>query len=276
MKVSVILDFLYKTVPGRMLLRLLVQPEVSEMAARFLASGASRYFVPCYIHINRINMSDVETPEGGFASFRDFFTRKRRWECYDITDGHLISPCDGLLTFAKIREDTVFSIKNTNFSLYDLLKDRSLAAEFQDGNAFIFRLTPADYHRYCYVADGDVIRSRKIKGKLHCVRPVALREVPVFIQNSREYQVISTERFGMIVQMEIGALLVGRIKNHRRTSAAVRKGEEKGYFEFGGSTILVLTQRDKVCFREKLWKRRSRHGEVKVHMGEFIAEVNTP
>lgn len=273
MKESLALKFLYGTVPGRMVLKLLVQPKVSEAAGFVLSSGVSKFFVPYYIRKHKIDMKDIGIPEKGFSSFNDFFTRKRRTEGFDAACGHLISPCDGWLSVVRIRENTVLNIKNTRFTLEDLLKDRELAGSFKGGTALVFRLTPANYHRYCYAADGEVLLRRKIQGVLHCVRPIALRTFPVFIQNSREYQTLKTEDFGTVVQMEIGALLVGKIKNENTASKGdhVHRGEEKGYFEFGGSTILLLFQKNAVCVREELYERKNGDGEIRVRMGEFIA-----
>ncbi len=273
MRESFLLRFLYGTIPGRVVLKLLVQPRASKLGGRLLSSRISRLAVPYYIRKFHIDMTDIEVPRGGFCSFNAFFTRKRKHACFDPAYDHLISPCDGYLTIAAIGDGTVFSIKNTAFSLEDLLGDEVLAAKFAGGYAFVFRLTPAEYHRYCYVADGTIVRAKRISGKLHCVRPIALRKIPVFVQNSREYQVIRTEHFGTMVQMEIGALLVGKIKNDRRylKKGCVQAGEEKGYFEFGGSTVMLLLQKDTVSPNPALYGRADREGERKVRMGEFIA-----
>lgn len=275
MKDSMILTFLYKTALGRLLLKLLVQPKVSQLAGIILSSGLSKCLVPYYIRKYKIEMDDIEIPQGGFSSFNDFFIRKRYMMCLDITCGHLISPCDGYMTPVRIRKQTVFKIKHSHYFLEDLLKDEALAGEFENGMALVFRLTPANYHRYCYVASGEVLLSRKIRGKLHCVKPIALREFPVYIQNSREYQVIVTEKIGAMIQMEIGALLVGKIKNKKRTSEPVwvQKGEEKGYFEFGGSTIILLFQKNRICMNKKLFEREKNCVEIPVRMGEFVAQV---
>ncbi len=284
MKESVSLRFLYGTAPGRLMLRLLVQPRVSKAAGRFLSSRASAWIVPYYIRKHEIDMEGVEAPQGGFASFNAFFTRRRRDAFKGIRSdaessdglfaGHLLSPCDGFLTPIPIHGNTIFDIKHTRFSLEDLLKDKALAARFWDGLALVFRLTPSNYHRYCYAADGTVLRHRRISGKLHCVRPIALREIPVFVQNSREYQVMRTKKFGLMVQMEIGALLVGKICNERLTMETnyVHAREEKGYFEFGGSTILLLLEKDAVCFRKALYERKNENGEIPVRAGELLSD----
>lgn len=275
MKESLVLRFVYRTVAGRMVLKLLVQPKVSKAVGYYLSSRASKWLVPYYIRKHKIDMSDIDIPQGGFYSFNDFFTRKRRVENFDVDCGHLISPCDGLMSFTKVKKNTVLNLKNTKFTLTDLLKDRKLAAQFEDGVVLVFRLTPAHYHRYCNVADGKVLVHRKIQGILHCVRPIALSIVPAFVQNSREYQVLKTESFGTVIQMEIGALLVGKIRNNHSSLKCgyVNRGEEKGYFEFGGSTIILLFKKNTICLNENLYSRRNSDGEIPVHMGEYIARA---
>lgn len=268
------LRFLYRTVPGRILLKGLVQPQVSKAAGHYLSSRASKWLVPYYIRKHDIDMKGVKIPSGGFASFNDFFTRKRTTTLPERPAEELLSPCDGWLSAVKIRDNTVLMIKSARFTLHDLLGDEALAEQFRDGEALIFRLTPADYHRYCYAADGRIVTEKRIDGVLHCVRPIALRGVPVFARNSREYQVIRTERFGTMVQMEIGALLVGKIRNQKTgIGNRVRAGAEKGYFEFGGSTIVLLLQKGVVCSYGEWADRENADGEVKIHRGECVAKA---
>ncbi len=275
-KDSLALRFLYRTLPGRLILKLLVQPGVSQMAGRFLSSSASRWLVLYYVRRYHICMDNIEIPVGGFRNFNAFFTRRRKRESCDMTYGHLVSPCDGLLSVEKISSSTVFDIKHTKFILEDLLRDKELAKRFQDGMLLIFRLTPQHYHRYGYAVGGKVLRVRKIRGKLHCVRPIALRTVPVFAQNSREYEVIAAGKFGIVVQMEIGALLVGKINNYRKKTdkSCVRAGDEKGYFAFGGSTIAVMLQKGSIVLNKALYDRQTGSGEIPVQKGEFIASVS--
>lgn len=274
MRESAALRFLYGTVPGRAVLKLLVQPGVSRAAGCFLSSGASRWIVPLFVRKHNIDLSDVDLPRGGFSSFNAFFARKRRTSV-GLSGGcdRVISPCDGLLSAVKIWDNTVLRIKNTEFTLADLLKDRRLAGRFRGGTALIFRLTPAHYHRYCQAAEGKVAFHRRIEGKLHCVRPIALRTFPVFAQNSREYQALETEAFGTVIQMEVGALLVGKIRNEplRSEDGRVRAGQEKGCFEFGGSTIILLFQKNAVRLDGKLFERKNGDGEIPVRMGETVA-----
>lgn len=273
MKDTLLLRFLYKTAVGRMLLYILVQPNISKVGGKVLSSRLSRFAIPYYRKRHQIDMTDIIIPEGGFASFNDFFTRKRNVEILDITKGHFVSPSDGFLTPVSITKETSFCIKHTQYFLKDLLDDAQLAKSFEGGTALIVRLTPSHYHRYCYGADGSVCSTKKISGVLHCVRPVALAQTPVFVQNSREYQVIETSYFGTMVQMEIGALLVGKITNHPISlqEPYVQAGEEKGYFEFGGSTIVLLFQKGQIQINSKLYEKKNEYGEIPVTLGECIA-----
>ncbi len=266
------LHFLYRTVAGRAVLKVLAAPKVSVAAGRFLSTSLSKPLIDYYIKKHDIDMSDIDIPQGGFASFNDFFTRKKKNFNVDNSNGRMISPSDGFLTCIPIREEVVFDIKHTKFFLKDLLKNNDLAAKFKDGVALVYRLTPANYHRYCYVADGRIVSRRRINGELHCVRPVATSTIPVFVQNSREYQVIDTEMFGTIVQMEIGALMVGKISNNPKyiDNSVVWAGDEKGYFEFGGSTIVILLQKDAVEFSDSIKKKIASKEEFAVKIGECI------
>ena len=150
-----------------------------------------------------------------------------------------------------------------------LLRDEKIARRYEGGNCFVFRLCVNHYHRYCYADSGKKSGNRKISGVLHTVRPIALREVPVFTENSREYTCIHTTHFGTLLQMEVGAMLVGRIVNYKEAGEAAR-GEEKGMFQYGGSTIILLTEKGTVQVRKDLLINSADGTETAVRMGEMI------
>ncbi len=266
-KETLSIRFLYQTMPGRAILKLLTKPFLSKYAGKFLSSRLSRWIVPIFIRKHDIDMSGFEGSK--FRSFNDFFTRKRALGQIDITPGHFISPCDGHLSVYPISQEQVYHIKHAEYRLQDLLKSRSLTQKFSGGTCLIFRLTPQNYHRYCYVCSGTKMESKAIPGKLHCVRPTAYAAFPVFTENSREYTRIHTAQFGDVIQMEIGALLVGKISNHPK-KGAVFQGMEKGYFEFGGSTILLLVQKDRLILDSQFLKNTKQGLETEVRLGERI------
>ncbi|MDW2800755.1 phosphatidylserine decarboxylase [Clostridium boliviensis] len=145
-----------------------------------------------------------------------------------------------------------------------------MAAEYQNGTCLIFRLAPQNYHRYCYIDNGLAVKQVSIPGILHCVRPTALNTYPVYIQNSREYTIINTKNFDTVIQMEIGALIVGKIHNHNN-HIYTERGAEKGYFEFGGSTIILLLKRGILQMDERIIENMKKGIETTVKYGECIA-----
>lgn len=184
---------------------------------------------------------------------------------FDLAPGAFCSPCDGLLSCFEIAPDSVFRVKHTEYSLPRLLESDETAEAFSGGTALVFRLTPSHYHRYCFNDGGRVTVEKDIPGILHCVRPIATEAFPVYIRNSRSYCVIESENFGTMVQMEVGALFVGRIKNHP-VSGPVRRGDEKGCFEFGGSTVIMLVQKGALVLPEALFSGE----EFPVVLGERL------
>ena len=258
-----LLSFLYTNIFGRMLLKPLIQPQVSKLAGRYLSSAHSKWLISKFIERNEINMDIYE--ECDYSSFNDFFTRKIKPDCRPVPEDLdvLISPCDCLATVYPIQENTTFSIKNTEYTLRSLLRSPRLAKRFRGGYAYVLRLTVEDYHRYLYSVSGKQSKNYHIDGTYHTVNPIANDYLPIYKENTREYTVIHSKEFGDVLQMEVGALLVGKISNHKQ-STVVTRGEEKGFFEYGGSTIVVLTQKGRVTPRSDLLTNSKNGYETKV------------
>lgn len=258
-----LLSFLYTNIFGRMLLKPLIQPQVSKLAGRYLSSAHSKWLISKFIERNEINMDIYE--ECDYSSFNDFFTRKIKPDCRPVPEDLdvLISPCDCLATVYPIQENTTFSIKNTEYTLRSLLRSPRLAKRFRGGYACVLRLTVEDYHRYLYSVSGKQSKNYHIDGTYHTVNPIANDYLPIYKENTREYTVIHSKEFGDVLQMEVGALLVGKISNHKQ-STVVTRGEEKGFFEYGGSTIVVLTQKGRVTPRSDLLTNSKNGYETKV------------
>lgn len=263
------LQVLYGSRIGRMLLKPMVSPVVSRVGGKLLDTGVSRILIRPFIRSHSIDMTDYE--DRRFTSYNDFFKRKlalgaRR---IDETPETLISPCDSRLSVYKIGENTSFCIKDTFYTVQSLLRDQKLAEKYAGGYIWVFRLCVDDYHRYVYADQGMVSGSRKIPGVFHTVNPAANDQFPIYKENTREYCLLRSENFGTILQMEVGALLVGKIEN-RPGKRKVGRGEEKGNFAFGGSTVILMTQAGKVIPDEDIL-RNSFHGmETRVKLGEHV------
>lgn len=267
------LRFFYKNSLGRILLKAITLPFVSSVVGAYMSSPLSKIRIKKFINSNGINMSEYE--ESKYNSFNDFFTRKIKADKRPLPQNEkiLFSPCDGKLSAYKVTDDTVLPIKGSHYKISELLNNNELAKKYKDGYCLVFRLAVDDYHRYCYIDNGRKGNNIKIKGKLHTVQPIALNLFPVFIQNSREYTVLHTNNFGDVVQVEIGALMVGKIKNHHQ-KGKITRGAEKGMFLFGGSTIVLLINKDKAEIDNIFFENTENELETIVKMGESIGKAS--
>lgn len=265
------LQFLYKTIPGRILLKILCSKTVSVIAGAFMDSRFSTGFIPGFAQKNGIDMA--EYVEERYGCFNDFFIRHIKPELrpIDMEESHFIAPCDGLLSAYKITDDLIIPIKQSEYSIYDLVKNNRVAKEFEDGICLVFRLCVNHYHRYAYLDNAKKSQNVFIPGELHTVRPVALNALPVFTRNSREYTLLKTDNFGTVLQMEVGAMMVGKIVNHDG-KGEVARGDEKGYFKYGGSTIVLLIKENKVEFEEELFDATDDGMEIPVCMGQMLGK----
>ena len=272
---SAALRFLYGTVAGRLVLKLLCTRGLSRLCGCFLDSGASKPLIRPFVRRHGIDLSEYVDED--FKSFNEFFSRKikegRRPVVQDAPA--LIAPCDGLLSAYRVSEDTVIPVKQSGYTISSLLGGGSVSKNYQNGICLVFRLCVDHYHRYCYIDSGVKGENVFLPGKLHTVRPVALEKFPVFTENCREYTVIKTENFGEAVQMEVGAMLVGKIKNHHGPGN-VRRGEEKGMFLYGGSTVIVLLEEGRAHLPEELYQATENRTETPVKMGQRIGTARQP
>lgn len=263
------LEWMYGTRPGRLLVKLMIRPGVSRAAGWLLDRRVSALAVRPFIRKNHICMDDFE--QRRFRSFNDFFTRRVLPGKRPVDDApaHLIAPCDSKLTVYDIRPDSRFRVKGTEYTLEGLLQSKELAETFLGGTLLLFRLTVGDYHRYTYIDSGFVTGSTRIPGVFHTVNPAAASRCPIYRENTREYSLLESLRFGTVLQMEVGAAMVGRIVN-APGSRNVRRGEEKGRFEFGGSTVIVLLQKGRAILDTDLLRNTAQDAETVVRLGERI------
>lgn len=264
-----LLSALYGNVFGRLLLKPLTAPWISRLAGHLLSTKLSCVLICPFVRSNHIDMTQFE--EADYASYNEFFSRKIRPDArrVDSSPLHLISPCDSKLTVLPITPDGHFRLKQTEYTAASLLKNPELARQYEGGYALIFRLTVDDYHRYCYIADGEKEENTVIPGVLHTVNPIANDYFPIYKENAREYTILHSKEFAEVLIMEVGALMVGKIVNHHG-KAAVSRGQEKGYFQFGGSTIVLLLKADTVQIDSDILENSGAGIETVVKYGEKI------
>ena len=270
---SAALRFLYGKPAGRALLKLAASRPASQLAGRFMDSPLSRPLIRPFASRNKIRMADYIPLS--YPCFNDFFCRPIRKELRPIAqeDDAFMAPCDGYLSAYRITDGLVLPIKQSSYTIPELLGGDPAAEAFRDGICLVFRLCVQHYHRYAYVDDGRIIRRRFLPGELHTVRPIALAALPVFTRNCREYMVMDTAHFGRLCQIEVGAMLVGRIENYKGAGVSFRRGEEKGRFLYGGSTVVLLLEKDRVQLDELLFDNTAKGLETPVQMGETLGKT---
>ena len=261
--------FLYRTLPGRMLLWAVVRPWVSRLAGWLLDRRLSAGLIPPFVRKSGIVAEDYEP--GPYATFNSFFCRHIRAEKrpVDRDENALIAPCDASLSVYPIDDEACFTVKDTPYTMETLTRSKELAEKYRGGWLCLFRLGVGDYHRYVFPADGVPAAGERIPGVLHTVHPVAAAARPIYKENTREYMALHTEVFGDLLMMEVGALLVGKIVNGPLPEKAVR-GAEKGYFAYGGSTIILCTEKGRFIPDGEFLTNTAEGYETIVRMGETI------
>lgn len=270
-----LLKALYGNPAGKLGLELLVKRKLySSLTGLFCDAPISAKNIPSFVKNYDIDMSVCPRDIEDFKSFNDFFTRKLTREArpFDERADLLLSPGDGRLkAWENINMDEVTQVKGFTYSLKELFNDADLAEKYQGGTCIILRLAPVDYHRFHFIDDGVCGESKKIKGQYYSVNPIALNAIPrVFCQNTREYSIFSSENFGDIAYIEVGATSVGSIVQTYKPGERIRRGDEKGYFKFGGSTVILFLEKGKAHIDKDILEQTEMGYEVRVLAGESI------
>lgn len=253
------LKILYNTIIGRLLLKVAISKKVSNLYAKYMTSSLSKRKINKFIKKNNIDMS--EYIEEDYSCFNDFFIRQIKPNKRVISDD-LIAICDSKLSAYKVEKDSTFKIKDSIYTIEELIGE-----EKEYKYALIFRLCVDDYHHYVFPDDGKVLNSKRIEGTLHTVQPISFKKYKVFHENTREITYLDCKNLGEVAYIEVGALLVGKIVNEKKEKFT--KGEEKGHFEFGGSTVIMLVNKD-INIDKKILENTKNNIETIVKLGTKI------
>ncbi|MBQ5685396.1 MAG: phosphatidylserine decarboxylase, partial [Clostridia bacterium] len=283
------LDFLYGNVFGRILLKYVAAaPWFSRWRGGRRDRPESKDDILPFLEENRIDLSDGGFGPGwqadGFATFNEFFTRQRDYGAYYAAlreHGLLADPAseraelpavaDARLSVWPVGPDLAVPVKQSVYTLKELVGQRAHDIDltpFEGGHCLVFRLGVDDYHRYVFPDSGRLVRRYFIPGELHTVRPVSER-YRVYARNARSVSILDTDHFGPLLTVEVGAMLVGHIVEHPLPNITFDALQEKGYFEFGGSTVLLVTGPN-VTIDTDLLEASARGDEVKVRLGEPV------
>jgi phosphatidylserine decarboxylase len=269
------INYIYTTTLGKTLLEILFKKKLlTTLYGVYCDLPLSKRGVQKFAEGFNMDMSEYEKDIKDYSSFNDFFYRKLKSNSRQIsTDKNiLISPCDSkLLVIDSIDENTSFKVKGFTYDLKELLQNARLAANYKNGSCLIFRLCPTDYHRFHFIDNGVCSSSKHISGHYYSVNPVALENVSkVFCENKREYSTFHSENFNDVIYMEVGATFVGSIIQTYEGNKPIYKGDEKGYFKFGGSTVILLFKENTIKLDDDLISNSKSDIETLVKFGEKI------
>ena len=275
-----LVQWVYKNTLGQFAANaFLAKPGVSRLVGFLQSTSFSRKQIKPFIEKFRIPMQEFE--ETNYQSFNEFFIRKFKKEARPFTmdQNEMSAPAEGrYFAYERVMPHQTLPVKGHALQARSLLADEEMAKPFQDGPVLLVRLCPTDYHRFHFPDTGRVLLSKRITGNLHSVNPVALRyKDDIFITNERQVTLLQTENFGQIAYIEVGALCVGKIvQSHPSVSEPSRngifkRGDEKGYFLFGGSTVIILGQKGMWIPDSDLIEQTQKNRESLVFLGQRVA-----
>lgn len=269
------LRWAYGTAPGWLLTQVLLKRRpFSELYGRLYRSRWSRRRIASFADSMGIVREDLVRPLEDYATFSDFFSREidLRRRPIDPDPASAVAPADGrVLVYPSVGLDGEFAIKHGVFRLRRLLGDDALAAKFPRAAVAISRLYLADYHHFHFPVAGTPTAPRSVPGSYHAVSPYAHRgRVPFYAENHRNITSLESAVFGTVAMVEVGALTVGSIRQEFEPGVPAPKGGHKGWFELGGSIVVLVFREDAVRFDADLVGHSRGELETYVRVGESI------
>ncbi len=267
------LRWTYETVPGRLALHTLAKRAFFSkwFGQRMDKAGSTRRIRP-FIEQYGIDENEMLEAAESFESFNAFFSRRLKPGARPVDEAEeaLVFPADGRhLVIPDLDAARDFFVKGVRFNLRALVGDENLAAMCRGGGLLISRLCPVDYHRFHFPLGGVAEAPVLLNGPLFSVSPLALARRPSILWENKRYRtLLEAGRFGRVLFFEVGATCVGTVVHTSKPGTAVFKGDEKGYFRFGGSCVITLLEAGRVRWAEDLLRHSAQGIEVYARMGE--------
>lgn len=268
------INFAYDTMLGRFLSKpIFLNSVLSRLLGLYFDSPFSKKNIRKTVDRLGIDESEFEKKLQDFSSFNDFFTRKLKDGCRPFSSDkkELSCPAEGRVkAYSELKPESTVKIKGFESAIKNLFFQK--LTDFSNFNMIIIRLAPLDYHRFHFPCDGSILGSKKISGSYYSVNPLAQNKInKIFMKNKREFSLLKTD-FGKMLMCEIGAFGVGTIKQSFQNKK-FRKMDEKGFFKFGGSTVILMWENLNLKISEDLLKNTEKKYETLTEVGETVAEL---
>lgn len=275
--------WMYQTPTGQFLTNFLVKAPISKIYGAYQNWPISKQKIAPFLDEFGIDLADFEPAPGRsksdpYGNFNEFFIRtfvpgKRTF----ATQSEVMPAFSEARYFAyeSMTDEQTVPVKGRYLSSKALLARTRWEETFKDGPLLLARLCPVDYHRFHYPDNGKVLDYYRVKGKLHSVNPIALKEfADIFATNERQVTILETENFGKLAYVEVGAICVGKIVQSGSLED-FKRGDEKGYFLFGGSTVIVLGEKGRWSPEPDMLEFTKQGIETYLQLGEPVARART-
>ncbi|MDR2432879.1 MAG: archaetidylserine decarboxylase [Puniceicoccales bacterium] len=268
----------HSTAIGRLATALLFKRKLfSVLFGKFASSPASSREIEPFIERYNLKSDSFEKKVSEFTSFNDFFIRKLKPSARPISpkSNTITAPTDGRhLAYVNMKNFSPFFIKGEQLSVEDLIVDKATAKKFTNGSVLISRLSPIDYHRFHFPIACVPNKTFLIRGEYSSIHPMAMNGmIDTFLRNKKTSTLLCTKNCGNILMVEIGAICVGSIQQTFVPKKPALKGDEKGYFEFGGSTVILIFENGRVQFSDDILENTASGVETYVLMGDEVATI---
>jgi len=271
-----VLHILYNNRIGTIFRRhVLIKPTLNKLVGKFADMRMSKFLIKPFIEKYNIAIDEARyTNISDYTSLNDFFTRKLQPNTRPIDkDGEsIISPVDGLLyAIESIGSHTELFVKGKKFNIARFFQNKKQATQFYGGTLIVIYLAPSDYHRFHFPCDCIPAEPKLINGMYESVQSIAYEAgIQPLTENERQVSILKTTDCGSIALVSVGALCVGRITQTYKSGQSYAKGDEAGYFSFGGSTIVLFFEKDKINLKPS-FKNHSYNEGIPIKMGQKIA-----
>jgi len=274
--------FVYDNSLGRLLAPIVASKPISQLYGNYQDWPISKNKVPPFVEKFDINLSiykagsvSAEKKQDSYKTFNEFFIREFEENQREfVTDENTMPAfCEArYFGHQEINNEVEIPVKGKLLKSKDLLAGSKWSQTFESGPLLIARLCPVDYHRYHYPLSGETLDSFQIKGQYHSVNPLAIMAKPdIFLVNERRASILETERFGKLAYIEVGAAMVGKIVQSHDEATPHNRGDEKGYFLFGGSTVILLGEKGKWSPSDDILNNTHNGIETYLHLGDEVA-----
>lgn len=276
------IKFMYCSIAGKKIGGLFTNKYFSKAYGAFQDLPSSSRKVRPFIEKFSIPIEDYEPgtrpandPRDSYRSFNEFFIRRFKLGKRPFVHEQNRMPAFAearYVGFDAIEEKSRYPVKGNYLLAKDIIANDQVSKIFDGGPMLIARLCPVDYHRYHYPDGGKVLDHFSVPGVYDSVNPFALQyKNQIFIKNERYVSILQTENFGRLAYVEVGAICVGKIVQTHRWNKPFLRGEEKGYFLFGGSTVILLGEKGAWKPSSDISSNTSKGIETYLHLGQEVA-----